>query len=118
MCGFGGCNPLGKFCLKPTKSADGEEHNHGRRQWDEVAMGTRKYHRGRRVRQSGVQWAVTGAHVDFENGKTLEIDCQFIPNRTAAALRPHVEARLACVQGALASTDAFRAYPAIMHHWE
>ena len=82
--------------------------------WDEVAMGTRKYHRERRVRQSGVQWAVTGVHVDPESGKTLEIDCQFVPNKTAAALRSHVEARLASVQGASASTDAFRAYPGIM----
>ena len=33
---------------------------------------------------------------------------------TAAALRPHIEARLAGVQGAIASTDAFRAYAGIM----
>ena len=52
--------------------------------------------------------------MDPESGKTLEIDCHFVPNRTAAALRPHVEARLAGVQGATASTDAFRAYPWIM----
>ena len=105
----------GKCCLKPTKSADGEEHNHGRRQWDEVAMGARKYRRGRRVRQSGVQWAVTGSMLTLRAERRWR---SIVNSFQTEQLRPHVEARLACVQSALANTDAFRAYPAIMHHWE
>ena len=48
-------------------------------QWDETAFGKRKYERGSRVRQRGVQWGLTVVEVDPLTNKTLSVDLQFLP---------------------------------------
>ena len=45
-------------------------------QWDEVAFGSRKYQKGKRVRHGGAQWALTGVRV--EDGRTREVECRLL----------------------------------------
>ena len=59
-------------------------------QWDETAFGKRKYHRGSRVRNGGVQWALTAIQVDPITGKSEALDIQFLPlnKRSAEQITP------------------------------
>ena len=83
-------------------------------QWDEVAMGSRKYQRGRRVRQSGVQWALTGVRISPDSQRMEEMDCTFVPTRSAADMGSIMRRRLEDVPGATVTTDCHRSYPAIL----
>ena len=80
-------------------------------QIDETAFGKRKYHRGRRVRNAGVQWALTFAEVDSETGKTTQVDMQFLPynKRSNLQITPMVCERVA--RGGTITTDSWKAYP-------
>ena len=61
-------------------------------QWDETAFGKRKYHRGSRVRNGGVQWALTAIEVDPITGKSKALDIQFLPlnKRSKRLSRSHL----------------------------
>ena len=83
-------------------------------QWDEVAFGTRKYQRGRRQRQSGVQWAVTGVRVHPETKQLMEVDCHFVRNRSAAEMAPHILSDVSSVDRPVVTTDRWAAYPTIL----
>ena len=80
-------------------------------QFDEVAFGTRKYHRGKRVRKSGVQWALTGVKMDPYYHKPQEVICKFLPynRRGCDEIVPIVTKRMEV--GSTLETDCWRAYP-------
>ena len=88
------------------------EHKYELAQWDETAFGKRKYQRGKRVRKSGVQWALTVVKVNPVTNKTEEVDIQFLPynRRSAAQITPLVVQRMKI--GGTMLTDCWKAYVA------
>lgn len=80
-------------------------------QWDETAFGKRKYHRGSRVRNGGVQWALTAIQVDPISGKSEALDIQFLPlnQRSADQITPLIVQRMR--PGGTIFTDCWKAYP-------
>ena len=80
-------------------------------QWDETAFGKRKYHRGSRVRNGGVQWALTAIQVDPITGKSEALDIQFLPlnKRSADQITPLIVQRMK--PGGTILTDCWKAYP-------
>ena len=81
-------------------------------QWDETAFGKRKYERGPRVRQRGVQWGLTVVEVDPLTNKTLSVDLQFLPynRRDSNNITPLIVQRME--PGGTIVTDMWRSYPA------
>ena len=81
-------------------------------QWDETAFGKRKYHRGRSVRNPGVQWGLTAVEVDPLTKKTIALDLQFLPynRRNTDTIVPKIVQRMK--PGGVLTTDCWRAYPA------
>ena len=47
-------------------------------QIDETVSGTRKYEQGHQVRQLGAQWALTMVEVDPDDGRTIQVNIQFL----------------------------------------
>ena len=80
-------------------------------QWDETAFGKHKYHRGSRVRNGGVQWALTAIQVDPITGKSEALDIQFLPlnQRSAKQITPLIVQRMK--EGGTIFTDCWKAYP-------
>ena len=71
-------------------------------------MGSRKYQRGRRVRQSGVQWALTGVRIFPDSQRMEEMDCTFVPSRSAAEMGSIMRRRLEDVPCVTVTTDGHR----------
>ena len=71
----------------------------------------RKYHRGKRVRKSGVQWGLTGVQIDEVTGKTLMVDLQLLPynRRDESTIAPRIAQRVE--SGGTIITDEWGAYP-------
>ena len=80
---------------------------------DEVAFGSRKYYRGRRVRKhTGVQWGLTIVSVCPVTNSPLQIDLQMLKynTRSAEVITPLIVQR--CSPGGTLTTDCWKAYPA------
>ena len=76
--GASGFVSVGEVLAEANERSRSEQHvSWSVSQWDEVAFGSRKYHKGKRVRHSGAQWALTGVRV--EDGRTREVECHFVP---------------------------------------
>ena len=109
-------NTLTKY-LKDLGLVVGEALERNRRtvkyryaQADEVAFGTRKYHRGSRRQKAGIQWAQTIVEVDPVSGKTTAIDLQFLPynKRRVSEIAPKIAQRME--EGGELTTDCWKAY--------
>ena len=81
-------------------------------QSDEVSFRGRKYCRGMRVRNRGIQWGLTIVEVDEVTKKTTAVDLQFLPYncRSAKGITPLIVQRM--MPGGTLSTDCWRAYRA------
>ncbi|EER18387.1 conserved hypothetical protein [Perkinsus marinus ATCC 50983] len=81
-------------------------------QADETAIGRRKYHRGRRQRQSGPLWVQTVAGIDPCSGKVLYVSSSYVPDRSANSLEPLIMDMAA--DRTLLVTDQLRSYQTIV----